>query len=47
VLSIEFQHAVGGGCAVRDLGFRFFAHVLPSSSGRPPCAFAECSTGWW
>jgi hypothetical protein len=36
VLSIEFQHAVGGGCAVRDLGFRFFAHVLPSSSGRPP-----------
>jgi hypothetical protein len=36
VLSIEFQHAVGGGCAVRDLGFRFFAHVLPSSSGHPP-----------
>jgi len=23
VLSIEFQHAVGGGCAVRDLGFGF------------------------
>ena len=47
VLSIEFQHAVGGGCAVRDLGFRFFAHVLPSSSGRPPARSRNVVLGWW
>ena len=47
VLSIEFRHAVGGGCAVRDLGFRFFAHVLPSSSGRPPARSRNVVLGWW
>jgi hypothetical protein len=47
VLSIEFQHAVGGGCAVRDLGFRFFAHVLPSSSGHPPARSRNVVLGWW
>jgi hypothetical protein len=40
VLAIEFQHAVGGGCAVRDLGFRFFAHGSAVIIWSPACAFA-------